>query len=50
MHPHVQGIAGEHATNYQRLMMKRSAGFAAAQKTVYWEALEEEETRLGEGL
>ena len=48
VHPHVQGIAGEHATNYQRLMIKRSAGFAAAQKTVYWEALEEEETRLGE--
>jgi galactose-1-phosphate uridylyltransferase len=48
IHPHIQGIAGEQPTNYQRLMIEKSAEFRAAQKAVFWDALEEEEVRLGE--
>jgi galactose-1-phosphate uridylyltransferase len=48
IHPHVQGIAGEHPTNYQRLMIEKSAEFSAAEKAVFWDVLEEEEVRLGE--
>jgi galactose-1-phosphate uridylyltransferase len=48
VHPHVQGIAGEHPTNYQRLMIRKSAEFSAGNNGAFWDALEEAETRLGE--
>jgi galactose-1-phosphate uridylyltransferase len=48
VHPHVQGIAGECPTNYQRIMIEKSRDFSREKKAVFWDALEEEETRLGE--
>ena len=48
IHPHVQGITGEHPTNYQRLMIEKSAEFRAAEKAVFWDVFEEEEARLGQ--
>jgi galactose-1-phosphate uridylyltransferase len=48
VHPHVQGIAGEHPTNFHRIMMEGSRDFFRRHRRTFWEALEKEEKRLGE--
>jgi UDPglucose--hexose-1-phosphate uridylyltransferase len=48
VHPHMQGIAGEHPTNFHRIMMEGSKSFFRRHRTTYWKALRSEEKRLGE--
>lgn len=47
VHPHIQGIAGEYPTNYHRITLEKSKEFYRKNKKVFWEALIEEERRLG---
>jgi len=50
VHPHVQGIAGEWPTNYQRIMIEKSSDFFRANESVFWDALMDEERILLERL
>jgi UDPglucose--hexose-1-phosphate uridylyltransferase len=50
VHPHVQGIAGEWPTNYQRIMIEKSFDFFRANESAYWDALMDEERILLERL
>ncbi len=50
VHPHVQGIAGEWPTNYQRLMIEKSADFFRAHRSSFWQALMDKERLLQERL
>ena len=50
VHPHVQGIAGEWPTNYQRLMIEKSSDFFRANESAFWDALMDEERILLERL
>jgi galactose-1-phosphate uridylyltransferase len=48
IHPHLQIIAGENATNYQRTIIEASERYAAENDAPYWADLVEEEMRLDE--
>jgi galactose-1-phosphate uridylyltransferase len=48
IHPHLQIIAGENATNHQRVVLDASERFAAENSGPYWAELVAEERRLGE--
>jgi galactose-1-phosphate uridylyltransferase len=48
VHPHMHGIAGEWPTNYHRIMLEKSREFSCEAKSVFWEALEEQESLAGE--
>lgn len=48
LHPHVQAIAGEVGTNYHRLIIQRSSDFFKRYGKVYWEALIDKESGIGE--
>jgi|GEM_PF-104917 len=50
VHPHVQGIAGEWPTNYQRIMIEKSSEFFRAHEWSFWDALMEKERTLSERL
>lgn len=48
IHPHLQIIAGENPTNYQRILLEAGERYAAENSAPYWVDLIEEERRLGE--
>ncbi len=48
IHPHMHGIAGEHPTNYHRIMLEKSRNFYRNNKKVFWNAYIQEEKRLKE--
>ena len=48
VHPHMQGIAGEHPTNFHRIMVESSRTFFERNGVCYWDALREEEKRRDE--
>jgi len=48
IHPHLQIIAGEAGTNYQRAILEASRNYADENSSPYWADLIEEERRLGE--
>ena len=48
IHPHLQIIAGENATNYQRTIIEASERYAIENSSPYWGDLIEEELRLDE--
>jgi galactose-1-phosphate uridylyltransferase len=48
VHPHMQGIAGEHPTNYHRIMLTKSRGFFRRNNHVFWNVLKKEEKKRDE--
>lgn len=50
IHPHIQVIAGDVPTNYQRELSERAAGYAKEHGGSYFDDLVTEEERLGERL
>lgn len=50
LHPHIQAIAGEVPTNYHRLMVEKSERFFKKYGKVYWDALIEKESEIGDRI
>lgn len=50
LHPHIQVIASEQPTNYQARTIEEGEKFYATHRQNYYEALLEEETKLGQRL
>ena len=48
LHPHIQAIAGEYPTNYHGLLLRESAAFHDEHRSLFWEALIDEEKKLNE--
>ncbi len=48
VHPHMHGIAGEHPTNYHRIILAKSKAFFRRNEVVFWEMLKKEEKRRNE--
>lgn len=48
LHPHIQAIAGQFATNYHRMIVEKSERFFNKNGRVYWDVLMEEESQIGE--
>lgn len=48
LHPHVQAIAGRTGTNYHRLLVEKARRFYRRYGKVFWDALIEKESEIGE--